>query len=55
MALLPQQQGCQADLTKIVQKGEEPYSDFVNRLMEAATRIFPDTQLALPFIWQLGL
>lgn len=52
--LLPQKGGCQADLTEITQRREEPYSDFVSGVMEAATGVFPDTWLAMPFIQQLA-
>nr|XP_013015071.1 endogenous retrovirus group K member 10 Gag polyprotein-like [Cavia porcellus] len=39
-------------LTKIVQGQGEPFSDFVARMLEAANRIFPDTEAAHPLIKQ---
>lgn len=52
--LLPLKGGCQADLTKIIQIGEESYSYFVNHILGAATQVFSDTQVAMPFIQKLA-
>ena len=40
-------------LTKIIQGTQEPFSDFVARMTEAAGRIFGDSETAMPFIEQL--
>jgi hypothetical protein len=40
-------------LTKITQDDEESFSDFVARMIEAAGRIFGDTEAAMPLIEQL--
>ena len=40
-------------LTKIIQGTQEPFSDFVARMTEAAGRIFGDTDMATPLIEQL--
>ncbi|XP_063105463.1 igE-binding protein-like [Cavia porcellus] len=40
-------------LTKILQGPSEPFSDFVACMMEAAGRIFRDTETAMPLIKQL--
>lgn len=40
-------------LTKIVQGPQEPFSDFVARMTEAASRIFGDSEQAMPLIEQL--
>ncbi|XP_035297550.1 igE-binding protein-like [Cricetulus griseus] len=40
-------------LTKIVQGPQEPFSDFVARMTEAASRIFGDAEQAMPLIEQL--
>lgn len=40
-------------LTKIIQGNQEPFSDFVARMTEAAGRIFGDFEMAAPLIEQL--
>ncbi|XP_008824726.1 igE-binding protein-like, partial [Nannospalax galili] len=40
-------------LTKILQGPQEPFSDFVARMTEAASRIFGETEAAMPLIEQL--
>ena len=40
-------------LTKIIQGTQEPFSDFVARMTEAAGRIFGDSEATMPFIEQL--
>ncbi|XP_026634311.1 igE-binding protein-like [Microtus ochrogaster] len=40
-------------LTKIIQGVQEPFSDFVARMTEAAGRIFGNPEMAAPFIKQL--
>lgn len=40
-------------LTKIIQGPQEPFSDFVARMMEAAGRIFGDPEQAMPLVEQL--
>ena len=40
-------------LTKIVQGPQEPFSDFVARMTEAAARVFGDPEQAMPLIEQL--
>lgn len=40
-------------LTKIIQQPQEPFSDFVARMTEAAGRIFGDTEQVKPLIEQL--
>lgn len=42
-----------ARLTKIVQGPQEPFSDFVARITEAAERIFGDSDQAAPLVEQL--
>ncbi|KAL6058265.1 hypothetical protein STEG23_030902 [Scotinomys teguina] len=41
------------NLTKILQGPMEPFADFVARMVEAATRVFGDTDATKPFIKQL--
>lgn len=41
------------NLTKIIQGPNEPFSDFVARMVEAAGRIFGDQETAMPLIEQL--
>ena len=40
-------------LTKIIQSPQEPFSDFVARMTEAAGRIFGDPEQSMPLIEQL--
>ncbi|XP_008836747.2 igE-binding protein-like [Nannospalax galili] len=40
-------------LTKIIQGAQEPFSDFVARMTEAAGRIFGDSETAMPLVEQL--
>lgn len=41
------------NLTKIIQKAEEPFSDFVARMVEAAGRLFDDPDAMMPMLKQL--
>uniref|UniRef100_UPI001E1B598C igE-binding protein-like n=1 Tax=Jaculus jaculus TaxID=51337 RepID=UPI001E1B598C len=50
---LPNKGEVTGNLTKIVQGINEPFSDFVARIMEAAGRIFGDPDTAMPLIEQL--
>lgn len=50
---LPNKGQVTGNLTKIIQGNNEPFSDFVARMMEAAGRIFGDPDTALPLIEQL--
>ncbi|XP_051041433.1 igE-binding protein-like [Phodopus roborovskii] len=45
--------GIDKQLTKIIQGTQEPFSDFVARMTEAAGRIFGDSEQAMPLIEQL--
>ncbi|XP_062965844.1 igE-binding protein-like [Cynocephalus volans] len=45
--------GADSQLTKIIQGPQEPFSDFVARMTEAAGRIFGDPEQAAPLIEQL--
>lgn len=51
---LPNQGEVSGNLTKIIQGGAEPFSDFVARLVEAAGRIFGDPDAAMPLVKQLA-
>lgn len=42
------------NLTKITQGATEPFSDFVARMVEAASRIFGDADTAMPLVEQLS-
>ncbi|XP_077889182.1 endogenous retrovirus group K member 6 Gag polyprotein-like [Ictidomys tridecemlineatus] len=44
----------QGQLSKVIQGTNEPYTEFVDRLIQAASRIFGDTEQAMPFIKQLA-
>ncbi|XP_052599713.1 endogenous retrovirus group K member 21 Gag polyprotein-like [Peromyscus californicus insignis] len=50
---LPNKGEVSGNLTKILQGPMEPFSDFVARLIEAAGRIFGDTDASMPLIKQL--
>lgn len=50
---LPNKGETTGNLTKILQGPSEPFSDFVARLVEAAEKIFGDTDTAMPLIKQL--
>lgn len=50
---LPNRGQVSGNLTKIIQGTSEPFSDFVARMMEAAGRIFGDSESAMPLIEQL--
>ena len=50
---LPNKGEVSGNLTKILQGATEPFSDFVARMMEAAGRIFGDTDAAMPLVQQL--
>lgn len=41
------------NLTKIIQKAEEPFSDFVAHMVEAAGRLFDDPDAMMPMLKQL--
>ena len=41
------------NLTKVLQGPNEPFSEFVARMIEAAGRIFGDLEQAMPLIEQL--
>ena len=44
----------QGQLSRVVQGPNEPYADFVDRLMQVAGRMFGDTDSAMPLIKQLA-
>ncbi|XP_077899262.1 uncharacterized protein LOC144376240 [Ictidomys tridecemlineatus] len=46
--------GLQGQLSKIIQGANEPYAEFVDRLIQTATRVFGNTEQAMPFIKQLA-
>ncbi|XP_062940520.1 igE-binding protein-like, partial [Cynocephalus volans] len=50
---LPQKGEASGQLTKIIQGPQEPFSDFVARMTEAAGRIFGDPDQAAPLVEQL--
>lgn len=50
---LPNRGEVSGNLTKIIQGPNEPFSDFVARMMEAAGRIFGDMEAAMPLVQQL--
>ena len=50
---LPNRGEVAGNLTKILQGPSEPFSEFVAKLMEAAGRIFGDTNTAMPLVKQL--
>ena len=50
---LPNRGEVSGNLTKIIQGINEPFSEFVARMMEAAGRIFGDSEAAMPLIEQL--
>ena len=50
---LPNKGAVSGNLMKILQGPTEPFSDFVARLVEAATRIFGDPDTAMPLVKQL--
>ncbi|XP_026956179.1 igE-binding protein-like, partial [Sagmatias obliquidens] len=50
---LPNKGEVSGNLTKIIQGGTEPFSDFVARMMEAAGRIFGNVDEAMPLVKQL--
>lgn len=50
---LPNRGEVTGNLTKIIQGPNEPFSDFVARMMEAAGRIFGDMDTAMPLVQQL--
>ena len=50
---LPNRGEVSGNLTKIIQGINEPFSEFVARMMEAAGRIFGDAEAAMPLIEQL--
>uniref|UniRef100_UPI00402B7149 igE-binding protein-like n=1 Tax=Arvicanthis niloticus TaxID=61156 RepID=UPI00402B7149 len=50
---LPNKGQVTGNLTKIIQGGNEPFSDFVARMIEAAGRVFGDPETAMPLIEQL--
>ena len=50
---LPNRGKVSGNLTKVLQRPTEPFSDFVARVVEAATKIFGDPDTAMPLIKQL--
>lgn len=50
---LPNKGQIAGNLTKIIQGNNEPFSDFVARMLEAAGRIFGDPEAAMPLVEQL--
>ncbi|XP_058437531.1 adenylate kinase 4, mitochondrial isoform X1 [Marmota monax] len=44
----------QGQLSKVIQRANEPYADFVDRLIQTAAKIFGDTEQAMPLIKQLA-
>lgn len=50
---LPKRGEVSGNLTKIIQGPNEPFSEFVGRMMEAAGKIFGDLDSSLPLIQQL--
>ncbi|XP_077871518.1 uncharacterized protein LOC144364971 [Ictidomys tridecemlineatus] len=46
--------GLQGQLSKIIQGANEPYAEFVDRLIQTATRVFGNTEQAMPLIKQLA-
>ena len=50
---LPNRGEVSGNLTKIIQGTNEPFSEFVARMMEAAGHIFGDAEAAMPLIEQL--
>ncbi|XP_010609350.1 endogenous retrovirus group K member 10 Gag polyprotein-like [Fukomys damarensis] len=51
---LPMAGNLSTSLGNIRQGPDEPYSEFVHRLLEGAGKIFPDAQMGLPFVTQLA-
>ena len=50
---LPNKGAVSGNLTKVLQGPTETFSDFVARLVEAATRIFGDPDIPMPLVKQL--
>ena len=50
---LPNRGEVSGNLTKIIRGVNEPFSEFVARMMEAAKRIFGDSEAAMPLIEQI--
>lgn len=50
---LPKRGEVSGNLTKIIQGSNEPFSEFVGRMMEAAGKIFGDVESSMPLIQQL--
>lgn len=50
---LPNRGAVSGNLTKIIQGANEPFSDFVAHMMEAAGHIFGDSEATMPLIEQL--
>ncbi|XP_058435622.1 igE-binding protein-like [Marmota monax] len=46
--------GLQGQLSKVIQGANEPYAEFVDRLIQTATRVFGNTEQAMPLIKQLA-
>lgn len=44
----------QGQLSKVIQGTNEPYADFVDRLMQTASRVFGDVNQAMPLVKQLA-
>ncbi|XP_012892095.1 PREDICTED: uncharacterized protein LOC106001575 [Dipodomys ordii] len=50
---LPNKGETAGNLTKIVQAPNEPFSDFVARMLETAERVLGDLEIAMPFVQQI--
>lgn len=50
---LPNRGAVSGNLTKVLQGSTEPFSDFVARMVESATKVFGDPDTAMPLIKQL--
>ncbi|XP_058441272.1 igE-binding protein-like [Marmota monax] len=46
--------GLQGQLSKIIQGANEPYAEFVDRLIQTATRVFGNTEQAMPLLKHLA-
>ncbi|KAM5127789.1 igE-binding protein-like [Callospermophilus lateralis] len=44
----------QGQLSKVIQRANEPYTEFVDRLIQTAARVLGDTEQAMPLIKQLA-
>lgn len=46
--------GFEESLTRVIQGSNEPYADFVDRLMQTAFKLFQDVEAAMPLVNQLA-